>query len=89
VSRREGVNGPAFASPGGELALSVDYDAMYRRYLLRVQEETSLIPEDQEVESHYSINRTLRKTAATCLEPVGFENEFIDRMNRWESTGAE
>ena len=83
------MNGPAFATPGGELALLVDYDAMYQRYLLRVQEETSLIPEDQEVESHYLLNRTLRKTVATRLEHVGYENKFINLMNRWESTGAE
>jgi hypothetical protein len=38
VCEQEGrVNGPAFATPDGELALSVDYDSMFRRYLLRVQ----------------------------------------------------
>ncbi len=86
VCEQEGrVSGPAFVTPGGELALSVDCDAMFRRYLLRVQEETSFIPEDQEVESHYSIHRTLRKTAVTRLERAGFGNEFIDRMNRWRA----
>ena len=84
VCEQEGrVNGPAFATPDGELALSVDYDSMFRRYLLRVQEETNLIPEDQDVESRYSTNRTLRKTAVTRLERAGFGNKFIDRMNRW------
>ncbi len=76
------VNGPAFATSDGELALSVDYDSMFRRYLLRVQEETSLVSEDQDIESHYSTNRTLRKTAVTRLERAGFGNKFIDRMNR-------
>jgi hypothetical protein len=86
VCEQEGrVNGPAFATPDGELALSVDYDSMFRRYLLRVQEETNLIPEDQDVESRYSTNRTLRKTAVTRLERAGFGNEFIDRMNRWRA----
>ncbi len=80
-------NGPAFATPDGELALSVDYDSMFRRYLLRVQEEPNLIPEDQDVESRYSTNRTLRKTAVTCLERAGFGNEFIDPMNRWRAQG--
>ena len=84
VCEQEGrVNGPVFATPDGELALSVDYDSMFRRYLLRVQEETNLIPEDQDVESRYSTNRTLRKTAVTRLERAGFGNEFINRMNRW------
>ena len=86
VCEREGiVNGPAFATPDRELALSVDYDSMFQRYLLRVQEETNLISEDQDVESRYSTNRTLRKTAVTRLERAGFGNEFIDRMNRWRA----
>ncbi len=73
VCEQEGrVNDPAFATPDGELALSVDYDSMFRRYLLRVQEETNLIPEDQDVESRYSTNRTLRKTAVTRLARAGF-----------------
>ncbi len=43
------------------------------------------MPEDQDVESHYSTNRTLRMTAVTCLEHAGFGNEFINWMNRWRS----
>jgi hypothetical protein len=83
VCEQEGrVKGPAFATPDGELALSVDYDSMFQRYLLRVQEETSFIPEDKEVETHYSTNRTLRKTAVTHLERAGFGDKFINRMNR-------
>jgi len=86
VCEQEGrVNGPAFATPDRELALSVGYDSMFRRYLLHVQEETSLVPEDQDVESRYSTNRTLRKTEVTRLERAGFGNEFIDRMNRWRA----
>ncbi len=78
-------HGPAFATPDGSLALSADYDALFRKYLLRVQEETNLIPDDQEVESRYSTNRTPRKTAVTRLERAGFADEFIDRMNRWRA----
>ena len=78
-------HGPAFATPDGRLALSADYDALFRKYLLRVQEETNLIPDDQEVESRYSTNRTPRKTAVTRLERAGFADEFIDRMNRWRA----
>jgi hypothetical protein len=28
------VHGPAFATPDGRLALSMDYDALFRRYLV-------------------------------------------------------
>jgi hypothetical protein len=34
--------GPTFAAPDGRLALLVDYNAIFRRYLVRVQEDTSL-----------------------------------------------
>ena len=78
-------HGPAFATPDGRLALSADYDALFRKYLLRVQEEINLIPDDQEVESRYSTNRTPRKTAVTRLERAGFADEFIDRINRWRA----
>ena len=77
------TSGPAFAGSDGTLALSVDYNSMFRKYLGRVQEETNLIPEDQDVEARYSTSRTPRKTAVTRLERAGFGDEFVDRMNRW------
>ncbi len=52
---------------------------------MRVQEDTNLIPEDQEIESCYLTNRTLQKTVVTRLEQAGFGEEFIDRMNRWRA----
>jgi hypothetical protein len=36
--------GPAFASTDGRSASSLDYDALFLKYLTRVQDETSLIP---------------------------------------------
>ncbi len=62
------VHGPTFVTPEGILALLVDYDSLFQRYLMQVQEDTNLIPEDQEIESCYSTNRTPQKTAVTCLE---------------------
>jgi hypothetical protein len=76
-------HGPAFATPDGRLALSMDYDALFRRYLVRIQEDMNLIPEDQEMKTRYSMNRTLRRMAVTQLEGAGFGGEFTDRMNRW------
>jgi hypothetical protein len=43
------------------------------------------MPEDQDLESQYSTNRTPHKTAVTCLEQAGFGDEFVDRMNRWRA----
>ncbi len=79
------VHGPTFATPEGILALSVDYNSLFRRYLMQVQEDTNLIPEDQEIESCYSTNRTPQKTTVTHIERAGFGEEFIDRMNRWRT----
>ena len=48
VCEQEGrVDVPAFATPDGELALSIDHDSMFQRYLLRGQEETNLVPSMQ------------------------------------------
>jgi hypothetical protein len=46
------VDGPAFATSGGSLAFSPDYDAIFRKYLKIVQEETDLIPGDHDVDSY-------------------------------------
>ncbi len=65
--------GPAFASTDGRLASSLDYDALFRKYLAWVQDKTSLIPGDLDVDLQFSIFRTLRKLAVTRLESVGLE----------------
>ncbi len=84
VCQSEGrIHGPAFPTPDGKLAMSVDYDSMFRQYLRLVQETTDLIPEDQEVDSQFSTNRTPWKTAATRPKRASFGDEFIDGMNRW------
>ncbi len=48
-------NGPAFVTPDGLLAVSPDYDAVFRKYLKIVQEEMDLIPGDHDVDQLYSI----------------------------------
>ncbi len=55
---------------------------MFCQYLKLVQDGTDLIPEDQEVDTHFSTNRTSQKTSVTRLKQAGFGDEFIDRMNR-------
>jgi hypothetical protein len=77
--------GPAFASADGSLTSSLDYNALFRKYLARVQDETSLIPGDLDVDSRFSTFRTLRKSAVTRLERAGFGDDFVDKMNRWRT----
>ena len=43
-------DGPAFATPYGCLASSPDYNAVFRKYLKVVQEETDLVPRDHGVD---------------------------------------
>jgi hypothetical protein len=55
VCESEGrIDGPAFAKPDEELAASPDYDAIFRKYLKMVQEETDLILADHDVDVYYS-----------------------------------
>jgi hypothetical protein len=44
-------NGPAFSDPSGVLAPSVDCDAVFKKYLGVVQNETDFIPRGQDVDS--------------------------------------
>ncbi len=75
--------GPAFVSADGKLALLLDYDALFHRYLAWVQDKTSLIPRDLEVDLQFSTFRTLRKLVVMRLKCAGFGEDFIDKMNRW------
>ncbi len=86
VCESEGrYSGPAFASADGQLASSLDYNALFRKYLARIQDETSLIPGDLDVDSRFSIFRSLRKSAVTRLECAGFRDDFVEKMNRWRT----
>jgi hypothetical protein len=74
---------PAFKMADGVLASSSDYDAMFRKYLGIVQEETDLILEDHDVTVLFSTFQTPWKTATMRIEQAGFGNQFVDQMNRW------
>jgi hypothetical protein len=78
----ETCKGPAFAHADGTLASSTDYDAMFRKYLTIVQDETNLIPDDHDVDTLYSTFRTPRKTATMMIKRAGFGHHFVE-MNRW------
>ncbi len=86
VRKAEGrTHGPAIATSNSELGLPVDYDSVFRKYLKLVQDGTNLIPEDQEVDTRFSTNRTPQKTSVMRLKQAGFGDKFINRMNRWRS----
>ena len=83
VTESEGrTSGPAFADPMGVLADAGDYDATFRKYLLKVQETSNLIPKDSDVLTMYGISRTPRKTATSRAKRAGFDG-LLEEMNRW------
>ena len=76
---------PAFATPDGHLASSPNDDAVFRKYLKLVQEETDLVPLDHDVDALYSTFCTPRKTVTTRIERAGFGHQFVDQMNWWRT----
>jgi len=80
--------GPAFAGRNGLLDSSSDYDAAFRKYLLRVQECTDFIDKDVNVDIYYSTNRTPRKSAHTRAKRAGISKELQEDMNRWSKVEA-
>jgi hypothetical protein len=77
--------GPAFASKAGDLASSTDYDAVFRDYLKQVQNETNLIQDDHDIDIHYGISRTPRKSAETRAKQAKLDDSLQDAMNRWRT----
>ena len=65
------THGPAFATARGDLADPGDYNTVFRSYVKQVQEATDLVDESKEVDSTYSLNRTLRRTLQTRLTRAG------------------
>lgn len=86
VSASEGrFSGPAFATPEGKLDESSNYNAGLRKYLKIVQDTTSLIDKDIDVDAFYSTNRTPRKSALTRAKRAGIEKDLQNEMNRWRT----
>jgi hypothetical protein len=78
VCQSEGrFHGLAFASADSLLALSTDYDAMIRKYLNIVHDETNLILADHNVDILYSMFHMPRKTATTRIE------KLVLAINSW------
>jgi len=89
VAESEGrYTGPVFASKRGILDSSSDYDAVFRKYLLRVQESTDFIDKDVNVDVYFSTNRTPRKSAHTRAKRAGIGKELQEDMSRWNKVEA-
>ena len=89
VAESEGrYAGPVFASKRGTLDSSSDYDAVFRKYLLQVQESTDFIDKDVNVDVYFSTNRTPRKSAHTRAKRAGISKELQEDMSRWNKVEA-
>ena len=78
-------SGLAFATPEGNLAVSMDYDAVFRQYLQEVQAHTDLIDHDHDIDDMYGISRMPKRTAVTCATRAGFKGKDLDVMNWWRT----
>lgn len=76
-------HGPVFADSTGKLVPSGDYNALLRKYFTTIQQETDLISAEIDVTSHYSTNRTMRKTAVTRAARAILSKDLQEDMNRW------
>lgn len=88
VCKAEGrSSGPAFATPEGRLASMGDYNSVFKSYLKEVQSSTmlNLIPEENNVDAMYNLNRTPRKTALTRAKRAQLDKSLQDEMNRWRT----
>ena len=88
VCKVEGrLSGPAFATPGGKLASMGDYNSVFKSYLKEVQSTTelNLIPEGNNVDEMYNLNRTPRKSALTRAKRAQLDKSLQDEMNRWRT----
>lgn len=86
IAESEGrTHGPLFADCVGNLDKSPDYNELFHKYLIEVQENTSLINDEHDVISMFNINRTPRKTAKTRADRSGLGTKYSDAMNRWRT----
>lgn len=86
ICRHEGRrSGPAFATPEGKLASSMEFNVLFRKYLEEIQSETTLIEDKIVVKEAFGISRTFRKTAEARATRAGISAKVQDKMNRWKS----
>ena len=64
-----------------------DYNSVFKSYLKEVQSTTelNLIPEGNNVDEMYNLNRTPRKSALTRAKRAQLDKSLQDEMNRWRT----
>jgi hypothetical protein len=86
VCREEGrSSGLAFASATGSPPCSTDYNAFFRQYLCRLQQEQPEIFSEEEDVTRYGISRTPRRSAVTRAGQAGLSTLVVESMNRWRT----
>ena len=65
----------------------VDYNSVFKSYLKEVQSTPglNLIPEGNDVDAMYNLNRTPRKSALTRVKRAQLDKSLQDKMNRWRT----
>lgn len=80
------TNGYAFFDSDGAPPDSVEYNALVREYLKRIQIQTPHLFGITEDLSRYGISRTFRKSAESRARKAGIKDDEVKVMNRWRVT---
>ena len=86
VCEEEGrASGFAFAAQDGTPPDSSEYNALFRQYLCRLQQDNDEIFSEREDVTRYGISRTLRKSAVSRAGRAGLSEEVLNVINRWRT----
>ena len=77
--------GFAFANKDGLPPDTAEYNALFRQYLYRMQQEWEDIFSAKEDVTRYGISRTLRKSAVSRAGRAGLPEDVLNVMNRWRT----
>jgi hypothetical protein len=87
VCESEGqTSGYAFTNPDGTPPNSVEYNALVREYLKKIQLQSPDLFGITEDLARYGISRTFRKSAESRIRKAGIKEEDVKVMNRWRVT---
>ena len=84
IADQEGRSwGPAFANANGSLAVGSKFDTVFRKYLKQVQDKTSWISGDANINVFFSLSCTPRKYVLTRSRRYNLVRKYLYSINWW------
>ena len=78
-------SGFVFSGGDGSPPDSAEFNALFRQYLCRMQQDYSELFSEKEDVTRYGISRTLRKSAVSRAGRAGLSEDILNVMNRWRT----